>query len=134
MFHKGHKLSTGRPLGSPNKRTLELQDIAERLDFNPIEMLILFAKGDWAALGYENECYFKETPVGEVKLNYVISPEMRLAALKEVSPYLYAKLKEQVEEEPRDVRGLSIEDKKIFLEKAREEIKKLEQEVDSESE
>ncbi len=120
-FTPGHKLSTGRPRGASNKRTLELQELARKLDFNPIEMLMYFAKGDWQALGYESDVYIKETPTGEVKLGYVISPEMRLAATKEVAPYLYAKLKEQVEEEPIDVMGLSLEDKKLLLEKAKEE-------------
>lgn len=48
------------------------------------------AKGDWKALGYEAECYFKEGPDGAVKMGYVLSPELRMNAAEKACRYLYS--------------------------------------------
>ncbi len=41
----------GRQKGTPNKKTVALQEIAERLDVDPFEILLLYAKGDFITLG-----------------------------------------------------------------------------------
>lgn len=89
---KGKKTG-GRQKGSLNKRTQLVEDIAARFDLDPFEVLMLFMMGDWKALGYENECYFAEKPDGEIKMGYVIPPELRMNAAKEASKYLYAQKK-----------------------------------------
>lgn len=129
-FQKGNKLATGRPRGSVNKKSLELQELAAKLDVNPVEILLLMAKGDWKSLGYDSEVYVMENASGSTKIGYTISPEMRLSAAKEVAQYLFAKLKEQPEEpEPIDVSEMTKEEKTQLLLKAKEEIKKLEDEL-----
>ena len=85
-FKKGEG---GRKKGSLNKRTYEAEALAERLGVDPLEILLLFAKGDWESLGYENEFLFSEGPEGEIKPRLVITPEMRLNSAKEAVKYLY---------------------------------------------
>lgn len=80
----------GRPKGSKNIRSITVEMIAANFKVDPFEILMRFVAGDWKALGYENECYFKEGPAGEIKMGYVISPEMRLHAAKEAAKYLYS--------------------------------------------
>lgn len=89
---KGKKFG-GRKKGTPNKSSLRVEEIAQRLGCDPFEILCNFANGDWKRLGYENECYFSEKPDGAVKMNYVINPEMRLTAAKEAVKYLHAQKK-----------------------------------------
>lgn len=66
----------GRQKGTPNKKTVALQEIAARLDVDPFEIVLLFAKGDFITLG-----------IGEV------TPEQRLKAAIEASSYLHPKRK-----------------------------------------
>lgn len=85
----------GRPKGSPNKRTSDLLDIAERLDVNPFEVLLHFAKGDYKALGYDE---FQSKVVGKGKdasmvEELTISPELRQKSAKDACEYLYPKRK-----------------------------------------
>lgn len=128
-FQKGNKLSRGRGKGTPNKRTLMVNEVMQRVKVDPLEILAMFAAGDWKGLGYGNEMYFVEKPDGAVKMGYVIPPELRLSAAKEAAQYVYPKKKEEIktEEEPFEVS--SIEDRKKLLEEAKKEIKKLEDEI-----
>ena len=89
-FQKGHKFSPGRPKGSKNKYNATIQETVQRLGINVFEGICLFAMGDWKRLGYEAECYFSEGAAGMTKLNYVISPEMRLTALLAAAKYIYS--------------------------------------------
>ncbi len=121
--------NSGRPKGARNKRNLQLEIMAEKFP-DPFELLMLFATGDWKALGYDSDVYVMENPNGATKIGYTISPELRCAAAKEACQYLYAKKKEDYEEEePIEVR--SIEDKRKLLEQAQKEIEKLKEEINS---
>jgi hypothetical protein len=82
----------GRPQGSPNKRTEELFYLAEKHDCNPFEILILFAKGDHEALGYEKH-QTKTTKDGGTVLELTISPELRQKSARDAAEYLYPKRK-----------------------------------------
>jgi hypothetical protein len=127
-LQKGHKLSPGRPKGSQNKRTLEIQEIANRVGVNPLEILLKIAAGDWKGLGYVNEVYIKETAEGEQTMGYTITPEMRLNAAKEASQYLYSKKRpeEPVEDEVIEVYSLEqIEEAELELQKIKQGLKKL---------
>lgn len=75
---KGAKTG-GRSKGTPNKRTTDAQEIAERLQCDPFEVLCFFAKGDWKGLGYQQ------------KLS--IPLEIRAKAAAEASKYLYPQRK-----------------------------------------
>lgn len=117
----------GRPKGARNKRNLQLEIMAEKFP-DPFHLLMLFATGDWKALGYDSDVYVIENAQGATKIGYTISPEMRLVAAKEACQYLYAKKKENYEEdEPIEVK--SIEEKKKLLDQAKKEIEKLEEEL-----
>ena len=78
----------GRQKGTPNKKTKELNSIAERLDVDPFEILLLFAKGDWKALGYSKE--FELTGFGR---KYTLEPSVRAKCAAEACNYLFPKRK-----------------------------------------
>jgi len=87
------KRGPGRPKGSKSKYETDVQYLAAKLDINPLEIVMLFAKGDWKALGYEADRYEIETASGNVKQVFVITPNMRLEAAKEASKYLFSQKK-----------------------------------------
>lgn len=129
---KGKKTG-GRQKGSLNKRNLVAMEIAEKMAMDPLEVLMMFAAGDWEGLGYDNSVYHMERPDGSIKMGYVISPELRMNAAKEAAQYIYAKKKQ---EEPRDDDSrdvTSLEDKQKLLEKAEIEIAILKEQIASES-
>lgn len=101
----------GRPPGSPNRRTEELFHLAEKHDCNPFEILILFAKGDFKSLGYEE---FQKKIVGkgesaEMVEELTISPELRQKSARDAAEYLYPKRK-AVEHSLDDKTGKTIEE------------------------
>lgn len=77
---KGMKTG-GRQPGTPNRDKIPAQLLAEKLGVDPLEVLLNFVKGDWAALGYKSPHEAKMTS------------EMRLKAAGEVSQYIYPKRK-----------------------------------------
>lgn len=89
---KGFKAG-GRQKGTPNKDTLQLEDKAKALGCDVFETAIYFASGNWKALGYESEVYHMEKPDGAVTMGFVITPQMRLLAIKELLQYIYPKKK-----------------------------------------
>jgi hypothetical protein len=93
----------GRPKGVPNKRTQDLIEIAEKLECNPFEILLLFAKGDYEKLGYE-KWHYKQ--IGEnVVEELSISPELRQKSAKDACEYLFPKRKavEHTFKDPKDM-------------------------------
>jgi ribosome biogenesis protein Nip4 len=103
---KGMKTG-GRQKGTVNWKTLEIVEAVARTGCNPGMVLCHFTNGDWKSLGYEAEHYFTEKADGAVKLNYVISPEMRLNAAKELCKYLYVQ-KKAVEVSADESKGFTI--------------------------
>jgi hypothetical protein len=93
---KPRALTSGRKKGSLNK-TFKAAEVAAKYGFDPLETLMKFAAGDWEGLGYDSEVYHMEQSNGATQLGYVITPNMRLQATKEVAQYLYPKRKEQEE-------------------------------------
>lgn len=83
----------GRKKGTPNKSTLPLKELAEKLDVDPFEVLLRFAAEDWKGLGYEARTETKFTPQGLEVVEYVIAPQMRLKAAAEACQYLHPKRK-----------------------------------------
>lgn len=43
-----------RPLGSKNRRTRLVEEIAGRFDLDPFEVLMMVVNGDWKGLGYDS--------------------------------------------------------------------------------
>lgn len=82
----------GRPKGVPNKRTQDLIELAEKHECNPFEILLLFAKGDFDALGYEKH-QIRITKDGGTEMELTISPELRQRSAKDACEYLFPKRK-----------------------------------------
>lgn len=85
--------SGGRKAGTPNRRSAEARERVEAMGFDPLEGLVLIARGDWEKLGYKQETFFKSTGENSGYEEHYISPEMRLSATKEICTYVYPKLK-----------------------------------------
>ena len=66
----------GRPKGSLNKRNIEIFELAQELNCNPAKILMLIALGNSQELNGE-----------------IIDIDKRMAAAKELMPYLYGKRK-----------------------------------------
>lgn len=91
-FEKGNRMGLGRPKGAINSRKRHLDELAIRLDVDPMEILLRFAKGDWEGLGYESKTRIKYS--GETRWEEdIISTGDRIQAAKESAQYMYAKLK-----------------------------------------
>jgi hypothetical protein len=89
---KGHPRYGGRKKGTPNKKDSTLALKSKELGIDPFEILLLFAKGDWEALGYPAATFVKE---GSTFVNeeLYIKPETRARAAAEAAQYIYPKLK-----------------------------------------
>lgn len=89
---KGHKTG-GRAKGTPNKKTQDLQAMAEKLGCNPFEILLRFAMRDWKGLKFETETKLKIALNGMPVEVPHITPEMQLDAAEKASQFLYPKRK-----------------------------------------
>lgn len=89
----GTKKTGGRQKGTPNAKSIEARALADRLGVDPLEILLLFAKGDWKALGYKDETYRVEQAGGVVNSVLYVSPETRANSAAKACDYLYAKRK-----------------------------------------
>jgi len=89
-FTKGHKLATGRPKGSKNKHSFNAEEIANKFDVQPLEILMMIATGDWAGLGYAEKSKISFTSAGiEFEEDHIRLQDRTMAA-KEASKYLYS--------------------------------------------
>jgi hypothetical protein len=114
---KGHPRYGGREKGKPNRSTLELQEIARKHECDPFEILILFAKGDYKALGYEKERVVSVNfETGEEVKVLTITPELRQKSAKDACEYLHAKRK-AIELKPDGDTEKKIESIEDFLRK-----------------
>ncbi len=126
LFQPGNP---GRPKGAISKRTRILEDKLKEFDCDPFDVLLMFAKGDWEALGYDSSVYVKEGDGGSTTIGYTIPPELRMSAAKELCQYLYPKQK-SVEHITRNVlEGMSPEQK---LEAMKQAVKMMEGEIGKE--
>ena len=86
-------VTKGRPKGSKNKRTLEVEEIISKMKINPLQMLIHFAENQYKKLGYDSPTRTSFTSAGIEFEEEIITPELRVTALKEVIKYVYAQKK-----------------------------------------
>lgn len=82
-----------RTKGARNKHTFEVDELAQRFAMSPFEILMHMAHNNWKELGYDNEYFFTEQTEGEgraIKMDPVISPNVRLNAAKEAAKYIHS--------------------------------------------
>jgi hypothetical protein len=84
---------SGRKAGVPNLPTQKLSEKAAALGIDPFEVLLLFAKGDWAALGYETGERLKSAGEHGDVYEFTISPDLRARAARDACDYLYPRRK-----------------------------------------
>lgn len=83
----------GRTKGTPNKKTALLDEKAAELGVDLFEVICLFAKGDWKALGYTEERYMTQSNEYGSFYKYTIDPSVRAKCALEGANYLYPKRK-----------------------------------------
>lgn len=86
-------VGAGRKKGVPNKRTWEARALADRLGVDPLELALLFAKGDWKALGYDGPTKTVVTADGQRVQVDRIDEQLRSQNAQRAIPYLYPQLK-----------------------------------------
>lgn len=86
------KKTGGRAAGALNKHKAELREKAAALGVDPFEILLLFAKGDWEALGYDEE-FIERHGKDFTNYEYVIDPAVRAKCATEATQYLEPKRK-----------------------------------------
>lgn len=81
----------GRQKGTPNRKTQDLHELAERLNVNPFEILLHYASRNYQALGLPEKTlkFYGEFPSEE----YTISPELSQKSAKDACEYLFPKRK-----------------------------------------
>lgn len=83
-------VNSGRKKGTPNRRSFNAQELAERLGVDPLEVLLHATNNNWQALGYDSGIQTKL--VGENAVTEDTIPiTVRITAAKEAAQYLYSK-------------------------------------------
>lgn len=118
MALKGAKrdVGSGRKKGTPNKKSISLIEKAEDYGVDPFEILLMYAKGDWQGLGYDDRSETRYSKSGEPYYVMNITTEHRLRAASEACQYLHPKrkaleIKEDLDpDEDRPLRHLTDEE------------------------
>lgn len=84
------KKTGGRQKGTPNKRSLLVEEIAAKFNIDPFEVLMMVAAGDWKSLGYDSKTKISYTGAGIEFEEDNVRLEHRVGAAKEAARYLYA--------------------------------------------
>ncbi len=86
----GRANGSGRKKGTKNKDAAPIEAKAKELGIDPFTVLLLFAAGDWKALGYDAE---KQIVRSKDYMNevYTIKPETRQKSAADCCQYLYSK-------------------------------------------
>jgi hypothetical protein len=106
-FAKGNKLG-GRIKGTKNRVLGDAETLVVKLNVDPLEVLLLFSKGDWKSLGYPTESTVCYTNAGIEYERFTITPEIRMNAAKEAVKYCYSQ-KKAIEIAPANEKGFKIE-------------------------
>lgn len=99
----------GKPKGAISKRKRSVLDTVERLGIDPFEVLLLFAKGDWRALGYESEKFIVSQNDHGVYEKFTIDPSVRAKCAAEAIQYIVPKLKSVEHTRPNALEGMTPE-------------------------
>lgn len=81
---------SGRKKGTPNKRTIDAQKLAEEIGCDPLEVLLRATAGDWKFFGFKE----KSLKIGKAVVRDHITMEDRVSAAKEAAQYIYGKRKQ----------------------------------------
>lgn len=94
-YPKGQKRpeGAGRKKGTPNKATLPLKEMAQKLGVDPFEILLRFAAEDWKGLGYDARTKISYSGAGIEFEEFIIKPELRGKCAAEACQYIHAKRK-----------------------------------------
>lgn len=123
-FQRGNP---GKPKGAIGYKTRRAEDLANKLNCDPLEILLLFAKGDWEALGYDSGVMIKESGDGKSTfMEYTITPELRAQCAAKASEYYHAKKKSIEHTTKNAFEGMTVEQR---LEAMRHAVQLLESEV-----
>jgi hypothetical protein len=87
------KKTGGRKKGQRNKETVEAEALAKKLGVDPFEILLLFAKGDWEALGYESKMQVVSVNESGSVEDYTIPVAVRAKCAEKATEFLRPKLK-----------------------------------------
>jgi hypothetical protein len=90
---KGHARYGGRVKGTPNKSSLLVKEALEQLGVDPIEVLAMFARGDWQALGYDSDKIATSHSEFGTTYKYTIDPAIRAKCAMDLVGYVYSKRK-----------------------------------------
>lgn len=120
-FKPGHKklVGCGRPKGALNKDHRKIYEIAEKLQIDPFEILLLFAAGDWKRLGYRSETMEKISK-DCISWEYTVGPAVRMKAASEACQYFYPK-KAAIQHKLENAEGEEVGFKVIVLDYTRKE-------------
>lgn len=126
-FEKGNP---GRPKGAISRFSRQVEEITTRLQVDPLEILLLFAKGDWETLGYDTGVIIKESQSGEggTFMEYTISPELRAQCAAKACEYVYPKKKSIEVKQANALDEMSAQEKLAMMKQA---IQVLEGEIDA---
>lgn len=92
-FTPGHRKAGGRKKGTPNRPRITARERADAMGVDPIEILLMFAAGDWKGLGYQEAFTTKYSPAGIEFTEDTIPQAMRMKAAAEAAQYIEPKLK-----------------------------------------
>lgn len=86
--------NAGRKKGTPNKDKADTRAVAEKLGIDPFEVLLLFAKGDYVALGYhEEQRIVGYSKMGDPIYEHTVRPDVRARAAKDACEFMLPKFK-----------------------------------------
>lgn len=80
----------GRLKGSKNKHSFQVEEIAQKFDVEPFEVLMMIAVGDWKGLGFDSPNKTSFTSAGIEYEEPHIKLSDRVQAAKEACKYLYS--------------------------------------------
>ena len=79
-----------RPVGSKNKRTFHVEQLAARFKTDPFEILMMIALNDWKGMGYESRYRNTTNADGELMQIENIPIAERAKCAKEAAKYLHS--------------------------------------------
>lgn len=80
----------GRSKGTPNKRTLLVEEMAAKYGVDPFEVLLMVATGDWKGLGFDAASKVSYSNAGIEFEEPNIKLSDRVQAAKEAAKYLHS--------------------------------------------
>lgn len=87
------KKTGGRQPGTPNKKTVELQEIASKFQYHPFEIMMMYAHRDHKALGLPEYKIVGYSQDGSPIEALSISAELQQKSAKDANEYLAPKRK-----------------------------------------